>query len=206
MHYLNYFVAMEGKEYTCSMCYHFAAPNMTAVLRHIGTVHSHQPSFRIVCGINGCPRTYTIYHSFRKHLRRKHFETLGEGLSENLSCCDQGDDISSSGSHELSESSPVWDKRSATLFVLKNKEVRQISQFALNDLLCDVSMVMKQSVESLSSRISSVLERNGINICDVDGLDEVLSNEELSNPFLGLDSAYLQRKAYCSLGLVVSIS
>ena len=64
---------MECEEYTCSMC---TAANMSVILRHIGTVHSHQAGFRVVCGIRDCPRTYDNYHSFRKHLRRKHIETL----------------------------------------------------------------------------------------------------------------------------------
>ena len=96
-----------------------------------------------------------------------------------------------------------WNKRSATLFVLKNKEVRHLSQFALTDLLSDVSMLMKQSFDCFSSEITSVMERNGIEFQDVDGLTEVLSNEELRNPFRGLESTYFQKKAYHSLGLVV---
>ena len=100
--------------------------------------------------------------------------------------------------------SPIWDRRNAALFILKNKQVHQISQFALNDLLGDVSMVMRQSIDHLSSNIVSVLERNGIEYQDVDGLTEVLSDEQLRNPFSGLESNYLQRKAFCPLGLVVS--
>ena len=57
---------------------------MDAVLRHIGSVHSHQAGFEVVCGIQGCPRTYKNYHSFLKHLRRKHLEAVGFETTDNL--------------------------------------------------------------------------------------------------------------------------
>ena len=81
--------------------------------------------------------------------------------------------------------------------------MHKISQLALNDLLCDVSMIVAQSVDTLALRVSSVLCENGIQMESVIGLEEVLSSVDLHNPFRGLESSYLQRKAYYSLGLVV---
>ena len=150
------------------MCYNFTAANMSAILRHfIGTVHSHQAGFRVVCGIRDCPRTYDNYHSFRKHLCRKHMETLALGVPETYYGRHTGDDSNGDFHGDLSEHcGPIWDRRNAALFILKNKEV-------LNDLLGDVSMVMRQTIDHLSSR---VLERNGIEYQDSDGLTEVLSS------------------------------
>ena len=46
--------------FTCSM-YHQYTSLINAVLSHIGSVHAHQANFRVVCGIQECPRTYTIH-------------------------------------------------------------------------------------------------------------------------------------------------
>ena len=194
------------EEFTCSMCHHFTAPNMGAVLRHIGSVHSHQAGFQVQCGIQGCPRTYKNYHSFRKHLRRKHSEAVGfETPSElHVAQSDTNADIWFGGMPvDTTEMIQNQHRASTALFVLKNREVHKISQVALNDLLYDVSMIVAETVDTLASRVSFVLCENGIKIENVNGLEEALSDVNLRNPFRGLKSSYLQRKVYCSLGLVV---
>ena len=177
---------------------------MSALLRHIGTVHSYQAGFRVVCGIDGCPRTYDNYSSFCKHLRRKHMDSLGveplEVLQSEEMC--EADTLIDGACDDSSEETR---KRNAVLFVLKNKEIHKTSQIALNGLISDFTLLTEQTIDCLSSKVISVLERNGINYKDVEGLDEMLSDERLCNPFFGLQSAHLQRKAYHSLGLVVSI-
>lgn len=188
--------------YTCSLCYHFSATGMSAVLRHIGVTHAHQANFKVVCGIHGCPRTYTNYHSFRKHLRRKHMQTLESEPSEIYN--DLTMEVDSEELLTESQSSPVWTRNNAALFVLKSREVQQISQLSLNSLLADVSSLVSESIDSFSASICSVLEENGIDLDSISGLNETLSNEEVCAPFHGLESEYLQKKLYQSLGLVVS--
>ena len=186
----------------CSLCYRFTATDMSAVLRHIGVTHAHQANFRVVCGIQGCPRTYTNYHSFRKHLRRKHMETLE--LEPSVVYDDPPIELDSGEEMILEQRSrPVWTRRNAALFVLKNKEVHQVTQISLDDILHDVSSLVHESIDSFSSNIRSVLEENGIDPSSISGLNETLSSEEVRAPFRGLESAYLQKKAYRSFGLVV---
>ena len=198
---------MDGERYTCSICYHFTAPNMAAVLRHIGSIHAHQAGFRIVCGNNGCPRSYRNYGSFRKHLYRKHSETV-EPLDDPATFSS----ITSSFMDE-SEALPstiVSDednlKKSLTLFILKNKEIRQISQLALNGLLGDISLIFHLLTDSVSMRIASTLNENGINYEDISGLHEILQDEQLHDIFKGMHTTFLQKNLFRSIGLVVSIT
>lgn len=65
---------MSSSRHSCWICYNFAAPTLKAVIRHIGAVHGYDPNFFLCCGINGCPRTYNNFHSFRQHFRRKHID------------------------------------------------------------------------------------------------------------------------------------
>ena len=44
--------------YVCQLCEHFASRRLASVLSYIG--------FSVVCGIDGCPRTYRNYYSFRQ--------------------------------------------------------------------------------------------------------------------------------------------
>ena len=68
--------------YVCSLCDHFSATSTGGILRHIGAIHAYEPNFHLVCGIDGCPRTYKNYHSFRKHLQRTHPTSFVDADSE----------------------------------------------------------------------------------------------------------------------------
>lgn len=41
-------------------------------IQHVGLVHAHEPSFSITCGVGDCQSTFSRFHSFRKHVYRKH--------------------------------------------------------------------------------------------------------------------------------------
>lgn len=190
-----------SSEFTCSMWYNYTSLTMNAVLRHIGAVHAHQPRFFVICGIHGCSRTYINYHSFRKRIRRKHIDRELE--DDCISVVDLPQDVSSLVEGDIFGVSEGEDceslKRSA---VLKSKEVRHISELALNDFIGDVSMIVQQTVDIMALKVSGVLRENGV---EVAGLPEIFMDEGLYSTFKDLESSYMQWKAYKSLGFVVSI-
>jgi len=53
-----------------------AARNLKGVVCHIGSVHAHGANFHVTCGLQGCPRTYTNFHSYKKHMYSRHRDTL----------------------------------------------------------------------------------------------------------------------------------
>ena len=55
----------------CFLCDSFAD-----VTRHIGVVHSHEPGFSVVCGIDGCVASYDKFSSYKKHLYRKYAKVI----------------------------------------------------------------------------------------------------------------------------------
>ena len=83
----------------CSACRHFASPTFGGVFRHIRSKHSCEPNFRVVCGIDGCSKSFTNFSSWRSHIRRVHKKVEGgatgingEDLSLNTPLND-GDDL-----------------------------------------------------------------------------------------------------------------
>ncbi|KAH7949813.1 hypothetical protein HPB49_015594 [Dermacentor silvarum] len=44
---------------------------------HIRDAHSLESNFRVVCGIEGCPKTCTVVDSLKKHVYREHRSVIG---------------------------------------------------------------------------------------------------------------------------------
>ncbi|CAB4019697.1 Hypothetical predicted protein, partial [Paramuricea clavata] len=58
--------------YRCSMCVGYLTVSLPELLDHLRRSHSNYPNFHVLCGLDGCPRTYKRVVSFRNHLIRKH--------------------------------------------------------------------------------------------------------------------------------------
>lgn len=69
----------EEKCPTCS----FEAPTVKLVLSHLRSVHSSDLRFHIMCGIDGCARTYRKYSGLHSHLYRCHWSST-RGVFQSL--------------------------------------------------------------------------------------------------------------------------
>ena len=69
----------EKKCPTCS----FNASTVKLVLSHLRSVHSSDPRFHVMCGIDGCARTYRKYSGLHSHLYRCHWSS-SRRISQNL--------------------------------------------------------------------------------------------------------------------------
>ena len=56
----------------CSLCTVFVAVTLRILMNHYYTVHSNEVNFSVRCGVNDCPATFQRYHSFYKHVKRRH--------------------------------------------------------------------------------------------------------------------------------------
>ncbi|KAH7974165.1 hypothetical protein HPB49_010786 [Dermacentor silvarum] len=66
--------------YRCRKC-HFFSTKYLLLLAHIRDAHSWESNFRVVCGIEGCPKTYTVVDSLKKHVYREHGSVIGGSSS-----------------------------------------------------------------------------------------------------------------------------
>ena len=66
------------QEYQCHDCpisnCDVSTPSLAELLSHLAAVHSFDPNFDIVCGIEGCSKHYTIFSSLKRYVYRHHRE------------------------------------------------------------------------------------------------------------------------------------
>ena len=82
------------------------------------------------------------------------------------------------------------------IFILKTKEVLNLSQSATNIILHDVAEIVQQTVTKLQARVCGVLSINSIDTNAFTGLNEVFQDQTILDPFYGLHSEYMQQKYY----------
>ena len=187
-----------GSRYTCPKCHRFSAPSFPSVMRHIGSVHSWKPNFSITCGIDGCPRTYTSYRYFRRHVCKQHSrytEDSGDSNSPNNDSQDSLDETLGSSLPSARNCGPAY-KRSAALFVLKSKEERRISQLALDGLLEDFHELCETQQNCLRKEVKECLQSLSCSTQVIEAVDRVVHQSRTNLPFDGLQTAYLQQQYF----------
>lgn len=50
----------------------FEAPTLKLILSHLRTVHANDPNFSVLCGIDGCARSFKTFSAFYSHIYRSH--------------------------------------------------------------------------------------------------------------------------------------
>ena len=195
----------------CPMCSYFAAPTLKGVVRHIGAVHSFDAAFHVHCGIGSCPKTYTNWHSYKKHMYSRHRDILD--VSSSYVALPPVNSMTESAVENADEhaleiptepTSQVDKKFSTALFIMKAKEVNKISQSSLNALLQDVTAMMERKISRLEEDVSLALGARGMEM-DTE-LQSLFRKPELVQPFQGLDTEFLQKKFFReTFGLLVSL-
>ena len=187
--------------FTCNICHRFAASTTEAVLRHVYAVHSADPGFSLQCGINGCSRSFTVFKSFRQHVRRRHkdFADNSDDDEEEDEREDERDDMEiengDSGIPEAeSEASAAEEprvdlKRNAALFLLKMKEINRVSQTALDEIVGDVTDLLEVRLSQLKEDLLAEL--------DPEAAESITTKiDEIAQPFKDLESRHLQESYF----------
>ncbi len=180
-------------------------------LKHIQLFHSHQPGFRITCGISGCARTFQNFLTFRCHISAFHRDdpeptnqTDGQG-TDNGSHEDHDSDPEdpdgelSEGSSEkadLTNPMPVLQTSSA-LFLMKIKEELKLTQTAIQGIVEGVTGITQTRLSILQTEVNNVLEASGVSASSISGLDDLFDQDGVfGRPFLGMETQHQQHKYY----------
>ena len=70
---------LHGEKYRCNLFVHFVAFTLALFLNHLVRYHTSDPNFHVLCGINGCSKTYRNCISFKNRIKRKHADLLLAG-------------------------------------------------------------------------------------------------------------------------------
>nr|XP_046258520.1 uncharacterized protein LOC124066299 [Scatophagus argus] len=205
----------------CFICYIFLALTLKQLLSHINTMHSRNPDFRVVCGIDGCPSEYRVYNSFYYHVKRTHAQHLlqVEAAEEERPTCHglpgagertvTNDQTNASPVAEAESSSiltPVSGfeedgdghmnvdlSKHATAFLLQARETHRLTQRAVNQMVSGVQQYQAALLEHLKQQMSDMIERHSGN------LDQLKSDamgifDQFVDPFSQIASTHLQDK------------
>ena len=182
----------------CFICHSAAGNAFADVVRHIGYVHAHDPNFNVVCGIEGCPRSYHNFLSYKRHLYRDHRyplnlvceETNGGGAS--LDDLDQ-DDIPEAvttaavGATALMESDRQLRQNRAALFILKTSEVHRLPLATMESLLPDIAALVQHATLQIQEKLLEALATESITDSTI---REICQYDAISNPFSGMETTY----------------
>lgn len=165
----------------------------------MAAVHAHDPNFHTICGIEECPRTYTNFFSFKKHLYRKHRDTLclmslpEEQTILDVTVDDYSDDTASPIVTEENE------RKQSAMFILKAKTIHKVSQLALNGLLDDISTMLTSKIENLQEGIQKFTSS-----MSKECQESIREMFKVSSPFMGLETQHFQEQYFVDkLGLLV---
>ena len=148
--------------YCCSMCSEFAALKFSKILNHIRLIHVAEPNFRVSCGIEKCPATYTNFESFRSHVNRKHKSVLNWSFAksrhnedpenvdtEREATCSSEREILDFDDDEIQEMTDHKNeedqlKRCSAKFILKIREELNLSQTAVQQIVANVETLFEK--------------------------------------------------------------
>lgn len=85
-------------------------------------------------------------------------------------------------------------RRKSALYLLKLKEQRKISQVAIDDIVSDSRDLFHHTITRVQANVKAKLAESGISVDAIAGLDDAFTS--VSDPFSGLETAYLQEKFY----------
>ena len=193
--------------YCCNLCTGYLTVSLRELLHHMRRTHSSDPNFHMVCGLEGCPRTYKRFSSFRNHVMRKHNliyngrnekeadnnEDIPDELNVNVNCDFNinSDDMQQQCLHIEN----ILHENSRSLLAFK--ENGGVNQTLLNRFVETNTNAPRNSVEVVMSEVKERLATVGQAIEDIPGLKEIFDEDSSAmNPFKGIETEQQQHKFY----------
>lgn len=216
----------------CPLC-NFSAPTRNLWLSHLRTVHQEDEKFSIICGINGCSIRYDRCASFVSHVYRQHRDEIiirQKNLAvsipdlesahymeqsqavgwQDIDVEDNEDNVTEDRTDlqhvidQILENDHKEQQKKGALFMLNLKEVRCLSETAVEHVVKETQKVFKHTMGRIRAGVNECIAKGGSDPNTVPNLSQFLNNVE--HPFQGLHSAYLQEKFYReNFGCIVSL-
>lgn len=178
---------------------------LSTFLRHVELFHSHEPTFLITCGLNGCLRQFRNFRVFRNHVYTFHSGdpnlanvSSGNGTTDNTPAITNTEDEDDVNSSSMPERINLHDlQKSTALFLMGSKEKYKLTQVALQGIIDGVTSLMKARLSVLHHQIFSVLPHD-LSEDVTDEIEGLFSADDgtYSSPFHGLETQHQQEAFY----------
>ena len=123
----------------------------------------------------------------------KHQEILNDTGSATVPAADDVDYFDSSIPSQRPVLQGQLEPNHKALFLLKLKEERRISQANVDRIVGDISILFQDEIRSLKSEILSCIQHTDESTTMI---NQIFDKKLTTPPFVGLESACLQRKYY----------
>lgn len=229
-----YFVQMEhhntvgfGNTFPCSFCHKFETRKYHALLRHLRSIHEHDPYFRLHCKLDGCQKVYHKVDSLLHH-RRKIHKTINDC---DFIVADQShDDIVIDAEPILfSAASPNWTgpgpmpsgqiqqcppmideeafARRCGMFLLAMKEKHKLPENVISETAAEFQALTQLTHIVALDKVKHILNTSNVSIPNSVDVSELLSGiSPLSDSLLAVSTSSRRQQFYEGhLGLVKAV-
>lgn len=188
--------------YRCNLCTGYLAVCLRQLLDHLRRSHSNDPNFHLLCGIEGCARTYKRFTSFRNHLIRKHSFKLKDDEENQV----DNNEVQTIDLGDLNEplirqhDQPVKVDsilRDNALCLLGFKDKSRVPQTVVDLFVENSTQMVRNSIEIAKSEVKEKLNAAGHTVEDIPGLKEIFEEDSVvMNPLRGMETEQQQHKFY----------
>ena len=203
--------------YRCNLCVHYTSKTLRGLISHLGRVHQNDRSFHVLCGIDGCPRTYKNFYTLRSHFVQKHSAILERERQNHQP--QQAEPPANHGdngaNNDEGHGNDGFDfereveqcRRSNVLGLLKIKDEAKVPQTVVESIVNSTTQVVENSVDVLHSGVQQCLQNAGLQLDDIPGIAELFKeSSSIRKPFQGCHNEASQLQYYKNnLGMVVSV-
>lgn len=174
--------------FTCSFCDYTNSLN-EAVVNHTIKKHKSHPSFSVSCTM--CGASYRKYDSYRKHVLRKHNDTVILQSAQNGSDNEMPDDgVTEMQITPENREEQLIDKSAS--YIMQLRSVYGLSQSAVNFIVSQTRQIVTMSVDHSQQMLLQQLPDNQLAI----EVSDVIGSIHRADPFSGLDTEWMQKKHF----------
>ncbi|CAB4007939.1 uncharacterized protein LOC110246895 [Paramuricea clavata] len=162
-------------------CSHLSFLTLTRYLNHLRNSHIHEQGFKVRCPVKPCFRLYTVVLSLTSHVRRKHRnEIFNFHLNDDADIhTNVPESVAPNEALPLTsvkeKTADEFSPRHLALFTLKTQEINRLTDATTNKLIDNTSELLEQHEAHVKEKIKVCLEKNGIKLEDVDGLEDIMN-------------------------------
>lgn len=163
----------------------------------------------LVCGQNGCMRTFTLMNSLLRHIRRHHARMPvahndplhGDFAHEEDD--DEGEDDQANYDEDVEDAEHVYEpedfnlgslKKLAMNLVIKLRSSTSTTYSTIQSVITCTKNMFQETLSSLRQRMITVMQHHGIDTNSPDVQELNLQFQELENPYTGIETPGQQMK------------